>query len=133
MVNRGDPKTALGSDAWRPRDWQPLPEEGLATLTALLNSIEIDMRWPTAAWVNLVVFLGKDPKEHKERPITLTSGIYRLWGGHKAAADSRLGPTGTWTMGLGNCRVLGVNSGHLEGIHSRAWEGAGLRCVHCPC
>lgn len=41
--------------------------------------VEARVRWPRQVLHNVVVFLGKPAVLPSERPITLTSGLYRLW------------------------------------------------------
>ena len=76
---QGDPHTALGYDGWRPRDWASLPTDGLQMLANILEEVEASLAWPDPVLQNVVCFIGKSPTEEAERPITLTSGLYRLW------------------------------------------------------
>lgn len=46
---------------------------------ALLCRIERIMTWPQQVLCNKVVFVGKSTVQPSERPISLTSGLYRLW------------------------------------------------------
>jgi hypothetical protein len=45
----------------------------------IIHAIEGKGRWPAQVLSNLVVFIGKPTPTPSERPITLTSGLYRLW------------------------------------------------------
>ena len=72
-------KAAVGSDQWRPHDWASLPDEGIHDVVQLLHKIEEKGRWPEQVLCDLVVFIGKPTPVPSERPISLTSGLYRLW------------------------------------------------------
>jgi hypothetical protein len=72
-------KAAVGSDQWRPHDWASLPEEGIHDIVKLMHEVEAKGRWPEQVLCNLVVFIGKPTPVPSERPISLTSGLYRLW------------------------------------------------------
>ena len=61
-----------------PRWWLDLPEGAHETIAALLEQIEDKLAWPTPMLENLVALLYKS--EQSDRPITLTQGLYRLWG-----------------------------------------------------
>ena len=97
-VRRADPKAARGADVWRPRDWADLPDEGMAQLTSVVNGIIKELRWPDQALLNLVVMLPKPGPTPAERPITLTTGIFRLVGALQKKAMTRFeaGMVGFW-------------------------------------
>ncbi len=68
----------LGLDKLNPRWLLDLPDGAHDTLAALLECVERRLAWPTAMLDNLVALLHKN--EQADRPITLTQGLYRLWG-----------------------------------------------------
>ena len=55
-----------------------LPEGSLGDLCELINLVEARQTWPSAVRVCLVQLLPKAATA--DRPITLTQGLYRLWG-----------------------------------------------------
>ena len=72
-------RAATGADQWRPHDWSQLPDAAVRELQAILYRVERRMRWPAQVAHNVVVYLAKPTTPPSERPITLTSGLYRLW------------------------------------------------------
>jgi hypothetical protein len=78
-IDTAPKKAALCADQWRPRDWYALPDAGINELRRLLIEVERSVMWPRQVLLNIAVFLGKPTVPPSERPITLTSGLYRLW------------------------------------------------------
>ncbi len=68
----------MGVDRQNPRWWRALPDGGLEMLRDLRNLIEARRTWPSALRLCLVQLLPKAATA--DRPITLTQGVYRLWG-----------------------------------------------------
>jgi hypothetical protein len=81
----------LGLDFCRPRDWAGLPYEAYEELAQLLNDMELILSTPVQTLLLLVIFLEKPTGG--ERPVGLTSGLYRLhcklrkWGTTQSEAD----------------------------------------------
>ena len=72
-------KHAPGIDGWTLSLFKRLPKEGKQALADLLNATEQAKAWPQAVAINDVIFLGKPTPTPSERPITLTSALYRLY------------------------------------------------------
>ncbi|CAE8616817.1 unnamed protein product, partial [Polarella glacialis] len=76
-VKASPARTGVGTDQWRVKDWQRLPDEAHADLLQLLNASEAALNWPSQVVNNLIAMVPKP--QGGERPITLTSALYRLW------------------------------------------------------
>ena len=72
------PNTGLGPDQGSPRLWLALPEEARLQLLGMLNGVLDTLRWPAQVLINFVLMQGK-PEPGGLRPITLTSGFYRVF------------------------------------------------------
>ena len=70
-------RTGVGSDLWGARQWHFLPHEGKQMLTNILNDIESTLTFPAQVLLTVIALLGK--LTGGERPITLTTGLYRLY------------------------------------------------------
>ena len=68
----------VGADVINLRWWRQLPDGAAQMLADLLNMVESQLTWPTAVLLTVVQLLHKDAAA--DRPITLTQGLYRLWG-----------------------------------------------------
>jgi len=90
-VASAPPAAGLGLDFCRPRDWAGLPDEAYDELAQLLNDMELSLSAPVQTLLLLMIFLEKPTGG--ERPIGLTSGLYRLhcklrkWGTTQWEAD----------------------------------------------
>ncbi len=71
-------KVGMGPDQQNPRWWLGLPEEAHAQLAAVLEEVEAKVTWPTPTLETVVQLLPKTTIA--DRPITLTQGLYRVWG-----------------------------------------------------
>ena len=57
---KSSPKRAgVGSDLWRVRQWESLPEEGLQVLTEILVDMEAQLAYPAQALLNIIALQGK--------------------------------------------------------------------------
>ena len=83
-LGRSPPAAGTGGDHWRAREWAELPLEGKAELKVILELVEETLRWPEQALVQVVAL--QDKPSGGDRPIALTSALYRTWGrlrGHR--------------------------------------------------
>eukprot|EP00971_Amphidinium_carterae_P215225 4271580-Amphidinium_carterae.2 len=76
--------SACGPDWWRPHELRALPEAAMASLAAVLNSMEAEQVVPEAlssGWVCAIPKVGSVSGALNVRPITILSLIHRLWSG----------------------------------------------------
>ncbi len=80
-IARKQPSKAPGPDGWDAATWKTWPLRFWERLAELFNLVEEKGRWPQAFGSAHVAMLDKDGPAHglEARPITLLSGIYRLW------------------------------------------------------
>ena len=71
------PDKACGPDAITTQLLRTAPKQALQPLLSLLQAMEAKAELPTQLTLSLVVMLAKNEKV--ERPITLTSVLYRVW------------------------------------------------------
>ena len=71
------PDKACGPDAITTQLLRTAPKQALQPLLSLLQTMEAKAELPTQLTMSLVVMLAKNEKV--ERPITLTSVLYRVW------------------------------------------------------
>ena len=76
-VLRKLPRKACGADAVSYDMLRNLPKEAIPHLALIMRRWEVQGQLPTQCLVNLVALLPKNALQ--ERPITLTSCLYRLW------------------------------------------------------
>ena len=76
-IAQSPPRTGVGADLWRVREWHVLPEEAKGMLTEILNQMEQSLIFPVQALLNVIAMMGKP--SGGERPICLTTAIYRLY------------------------------------------------------
>ena len=76
-VLRKLPRKACGADAITYDMLRHLPKEAIPHLASMLRLWEVKAQLPTQCLVNLIALLPKNSTQ--ERPITLTSCLYRLW------------------------------------------------------
>ena len=70
--------TAHGGDFWKAREWEALGPEGKEVVSEILNQVGAELKWPAQVLLNLIVYLAK--AGGGERPVTLSSALYRLYG-----------------------------------------------------
>ena len=72
---------APGQDGWRVAELRALPPPLLDKLAEALNEVERTGKWPTTVARATVALLpkGEGPEPLQQRPITITSVVYRLW------------------------------------------------------
>ena len=86
-------RTSPGIDGWRVAELKALPRVCFDRLADIFNAVETHGVWPLVLLTALVTLIPKG--EHsvlplEQRPITVTSVLYRLW------AKARLGVTMEW-------------------------------------
>ena len=84
---------ATGLDGWSVCDLKALPKTCIAQLATLLGTVETIGKWPHAlskARVTLIPKSSGSTDPGQQRPITVTSTIYRLW------ASTRLNHCAEW-------------------------------------
>ena len=101
-------KKAAGLDGWRVEELKELPLTLLEELARCLNLIEDTGNWPRVIARALVVLIPKGEGEEplKQRPITITSVMYRLW------AATRLRKVATWQESWIHERQHGFRNKH---------------------
>ena len=60
------------------RECEALGPEGAEAISEILNQVETELKWPAQVLLNLIVYLAK--AGGGERPVTLSSALYRLYG-----------------------------------------------------
>ena len=87
-LSRTSSRKAAGTDGFRVSELKALPEIMLPRIAFFLNTVE-EMGWPEAMLCALVSTIpkgaGTGPLE--QRPITVTSALYRLWGAIRLKTD----------------------------------------------
>eukprot|EP01059_Diplonema_ambulator_P030260 TRINITY_DN509_c0_g1_i4.p1 TRINITY_DN509_c0_g1~~TRINITY_DN509_c0_g1_i4.p1 ORF type:complete len:924 (+),score=114.49 TRINITY_DN509_c0_g1_i4:185-2956(+) len=81
VLQKKNGKSCGGVDGWCASDLLQLPRPCLDVLAKVLNLIELEGVWPNAL-TNAVVALipkGESKQPLKQRPITVSSMVYRLW------------------------------------------------------
>ena len=101
-------KKAAGLDGWRVEELKELPPLMLEELACCLNVIEETGNWPRAIARAMVVLIPKGEGEEplKQRPITITSVMYRLW------AATRLRKVAAWQESWIHQRQHGFRNKH---------------------
>jgi endonuclease/exonuclease/phosphatase family metal-dependent hydrolase len=81
---------ASGADGWRIQELRLLPESMLEDLAEVLNCIEETGAWPRALMQAVVSLIpkGEGCQPLDQRPISVMSAVYRLWGAARVPAMS---------------------------------------------
>lgn len=81
VIKKKKDRSASGIDGWRIAELKRIPLPLLDLFAELLNLVEELGVWPKALMTALVTMLpkGEGRQPLKQRPITVTSTIYRLW------------------------------------------------------
>eukprot|EP01060_Flectonema_neradi_P010365 TRINITY_DN1744_c0_g1_i8.p1 TRINITY_DN1744_c0_g1~~TRINITY_DN1744_c0_g1_i8.p1 ORF type:complete len:1749 (+),score=244.11 TRINITY_DN1744_c0_g1_i8:3140-8386(+) len=87
-LGRTSNRKAAGIDGFRVSELKALPKDVLPMIAELFNVIE-DKGWPEALLTALVSTIpkGAGTKPLEQRPITVTSALYRLWGSIRMRKD----------------------------------------------
>jgi ribonuclease HI len=131
VIKSAPAAAAKGYDGQIPRQWSTLPSEGLSQLAEILTSVTKQLRWPAQALAVTIVFLGKPTPEGQapgERPIGLTTGLYRLLCGTRrqlirtweceSAGHWDTAIRGNSSLRVALCRELDHEISQLNGIAS---------------
>ena len=79
-------RTGLGIDQWLAKLCLPLPVEARFDLLKILRQCENALDWPSAVKCNLIALIPKPTGG--ERPIGLTSPLYRVWSAMRKCMTS---------------------------------------------
>ena len=111
---------AAGLDGWRVAELKALPAPILECMAATLNDVERTGEWPRAIARAAVALIpkGKGPDPLQQRPITITSVMYRAW------ASARLKSVSPWQDKWAHAHQHGFRGG--RGTDDLLWH-LGLR------
>ena len=79
---------ASGADGWRAAELKALPDSMLELLAVFLNAIETTGQWPRSLLQAVVSLIpkGQGCAPLDQRPISVMSAVYRLWGAARVGA-----------------------------------------------
>ena len=144
MIHKLDVHKAAGLDGWRVNELHALSYQAIAAFVGLLRACEHRQSWPHHWTDTLVVLLKKPKPSHKaldQRPISLTSVLYRCWARYRAkqllahidaylpeaiwgGRPHRCPQDAVWLLRLGMC-----HSPETSGLHadfSKAYDQIGF-------
>ena len=115
-LNKMQGGKAAGWDSWQVAELKELPSELLALIAEFLNAVEELGKWPDVIALAMIALIpkGQGSLPLEQRPITLTSVIYRLW------AATRLREVIRWQSAWAPRRMAGYREN--RGTEHLYWE-----------